>query len=288
MPVISAVGPGGLPALRLEAPGAHALVVLQGAHLWQCVCSGRALLATSPNSLAAPGSPLRGGIPVCWPWLGNHRAFPAGPLHGWVRTRPWQVVEAGDERDAVAVHLRLTGAEDGAPHRDAVAPASLDLFLRVNARGMDQRLVVTPTTAAPVRCSPALHAYLAVADASRVVVQGLDGLPWHGPGEENVLLPGAPLPACGPTEVTRTVHGDAPLLVRVDDLRVVSSTGAVVLWNPGAQRSAAIPDLGADAWRSFLCVEPAAVDRRALHIAPGTTGEVGLQIGIDAAPSPQP
>jgi glucose-6-phosphate 1-epimerase len=52
----------------------------------------------------------------------------------------------------------------------------------------------------------------------------------------------------------------------------------VVVWNPGpTQRLADVP---ADGWRSFVCVETAAVRERALTLPPGGAAVVIQRVGV--------
>ena len=53
------------------------------------------------------------------------------------------------------------------------------------------------------------------------------------------------------------VRQAAPALSQV----VVHAPLDVVVWNPGPVRAAAIPDLGPDDWRHYVCVEPGRVSR---------------------------
>jgi D-hexose-6-phosphate mutarotase len=85
-------GPGGLDRLALHAAEAEALVYLQGAHVAHFQPKGgRAVLWMSAASRFETGKPLRGGVPICFPWFGAKAGSPEAPLHGYARILPWNV-----------------------------------------------------------------------------------------------------------------------------------------------------------------------------------------------------
>src|SRR5512134_3816900 len=87
-------GPGGLDRLALPAAEAEALVYLQGAHVAHFQPRGeRPVLWMSVESRFEAGKPLRGGVPICFPWFGPKAGATDAPLHGFARIRPWTLRE---------------------------------------------------------------------------------------------------------------------------------------------------------------------------------------------------
>src|ERR1700758_1002049 len=78
-------GEGGLPKIRVTAPTAAAEVYLHGAHLtsWQPAGSEEGIFV-SQHSRWEEGRPIRGGIPVCFPWFRAKADNPQAPMHGVV------------------------------------------------------------------------------------------------------------------------------------------------------------------------------------------------------------
>ena len=77
LPVIEQISPylsrrqlGELPILVISHPKVRAAISLQGAHLiaWQ-PAQTHPVLWLSEDALFTPGVAIRGGIPICWPWL---------------------------------------------------------------------------------------------------------------------------------------------------------------------------------------------------------------------------
>ena len=76
---------------------ARAEIYVQGAHVAAYTPSGGApILFLSEASRFAPGLPIRGGIPLAFPWFARKAGEPAAPLHGLARLVPW-TLEAVDD-----------------------------------------------------------------------------------------------------------------------------------------------------------------------------------------------
>jgi len=255
----------GLDAVALRAvDGAQAIVTLQGAHLVSWLPAGSALerLYLSPTSAFAKGQAIRGGVPVVFPQFSNR-----GPLpnHGFARTCAWQLQhsERGPRGEALAV-LRL---DDDAQMRTVWPHAFvLELGVRVLGDSLTLELTCTNTGAASMPFTCALHTYLRVAEVSNVALEGLRGQAYwdkvdgldKSQDAELLVIDG---------EVDRVYAG-----VR-QDLSLHESPGAttgalriaqrgfddVVVWNPGAQRCAMLPDMPVQGYRQMLCVEAARI-----------------------------
>ncbi len=90
----------GMIKMRISTSASDSTLYLQGAHLAQWTPRGGSpVLYMSPKSALAPGKPIRGGIPVLFPWFGprwNAAEFDAAhgtqsPMHGFARTAVWSV-----------------------------------------------------------------------------------------------------------------------------------------------------------------------------------------------------
>jgi glucose-6-phosphate 1-epimerase len=64
--------------------GTKAELVLQGAHMLRWQPAGhRPVLWVSGSSWFESGRPIRGGIPICFPWFGPHPTDSAQPRMAW-------------------------------------------------------------------------------------------------------------------------------------------------------------------------------------------------------------
>lgn len=243
--------------LTLKSPcGARAEVAHWGGQLLSWVPAGGAeRLYSSPASNASPGKALRGGVPVIFPQFAD---LGPGPRHGIARTRAWQVIQHETGRDDALATLRLES--DGEtlalwPHRFA-----LELTVRIQRAVLEMELSVENLDTAPMQFQAALHSYWRVADAGRVVIDGLQDRPYRdaATGAKGVqhsrrleLLTGRAIDRLvsgpgGPLVLTELDSGRA-LLLEPEGFE------NAVIWNPGPEHQ--LPDLPRQDWQHFLCLE---------------------------------
>ena len=268
-----AVGRGGLPVVRVHGANGSAEVYLQGAHVTGWTPSGGSpVLWMSALSDFAPGRPIRGGVPLCFPWFGALEADPSAPGHGFARLAPWQLVEAGDEDGDVVLVFRLTDSEES---RASAWPHRFEALytVTVGAR-LGLALTVQNLDNTEVTYEQALHTYLGVPDIHDVTVSGFEGLPYLD------RLTGPPEQGADGGPVTFSAETDRIYLGTSTDARVSDGSGRTVvittagsasrvLWNPWSTKAAAMADFGDAEWTGMLCVETANVRRDAITLAPG-------------------
>lgn len=277
-------GPGGLRRVVVATPIASAVVYLHGAHVTSWVPAGhRDVLWVSQRSAFAPGAPIRGGVPVCYPWFGPHPSDGAAPLHGFARTATWDL-ESAEVVDGRA-GLTFTLDTAGIPGVMAHDPALLRYRVSVGAE-LGLALQVTNESPVPLVVEEAFHTYLAVGDIGRVSVRGLESV------ASLDRLTGERLPATGGAvrlsgETDRLLA--QPGVIRVDDpagdrsVTVWAGNSAnAVVWNPGPDKAAAMPDFGDDEWTGMLCVETCNVGDGRITVAPGTTHTMIATLRVDA------
>ena len=108
----------GLETLLIDTGLARCEIALYGAQVLSFVprADGRDLLWCSPARLA-PGRPVRGGVPGCWPWCAKQDRPADAAQHGFVRRMTWRVATCAERADGqVRVLLQLAAA-----HPDKVA-----------------------------------------------------------------------------------------------------------------------------------------------------------------------
>jgi glucose-6-phosphate 1-epimerase len=261
---------------------ASAEVYLQGAHVAAYTPGGGApVLFLSEASRFAPGLPIRGGIPLAFPWFARKAGEPEAPLHGLARLVPW-TLEAATQHAAGIVGL--TFALAGVP--DPAWPEGCALRYRVEI-GDRLRLVLEVENhgPGPVVFENVLHTYLAVGDAGQVSVTGLAGAGFvdEADGSARKREGSSPIRVRGET-VRIYDHRDAPCVVDdpVGRRRLeVTKTGSAstVVWNPGPERARALPDLGDDEWPHFVCVESGNVGAGgAVRLEPGARHHLDVSV----------
>lgn len=278
--------PADLPVVTLQArSGERAVVALFGAQVLSWTSAeGKELLYLSPKAVLDRSAAIRGGIPVCWPQF-NRR----GPLvkHGFARVVPWRVLEQSD----ASVTLRLTRADvPEALLQDAQGIMAwphdfeADLTVRLLSARLDVQLQVRNTGAQAFAFTTALHSYLGVDDVAALAISGADGQRYWdavtGADPEYPVQQGD-IVFAGEVDRVYPALPRATLQQASHWLRVSqpASMAQTVVWNPGAALCASLPDLPADGYRRFVCVEAAQIDT-AVTLEPGQAWQGGQTLQV--------
>ncbi|MEI6351753.1 MAG: D-hexose-6-phosphate mutarotase, partial [Verrucomicrobiota bacterium] len=93
-------GSGGLPRIEVTTALAEAHIYLHGAHVTHFAPTGQSpVLFMSAQSAFLPGKPIRGGVPIIFPWFGPRQNDPASPAHGFARTQSWATESIAEHTD---------------------------------------------------------------------------------------------------------------------------------------------------------------------------------------------
>jgi glucose-6-phosphate 1-epimerase len=234
-------------------------------------------LFLSRRSPFTEGKAIRGGIPVAFPQFAEQGPL---PRHGFVRTRPWTFMGTRETQAGSGVAFTLERSPDtlaawpGEFRIELVAslaPGRLEVELRVANAGSE-----------PFAFAGALHTYLAVGDATTARLEGLSGTRYRDRDSRDAEVETrASVTAKDPVD---RVYFSAPPMLRVHDGADVISIGQrgfadTVVWNPGSELSAAMPDMEPEGYRRMLCVEAAAVEPR-VSVGPGATWSGAQSLAI--------
>lgn len=267
-------GPGGLERFEIRTPLAEAHVYLHGAHVEHFQAAGQApLLFASSRSYHEEGRPIRGGVPIIFPWFSGSGPRPDAPSHGLVRTRPWKVHSVEEQGDG-SVELVFTFEPDQALAQEWGGGWALEYRVHISGK-LQLSLTIRNTGGRPLECDDALHTYFAISDIRHVELLGLEGKEYLTIIED---LPrkregNAPIRFTGETD---RIYLDTPGPYRiVDKDRVIhiakEGSRSAIVWNPWVAKSKTLVDFDPDEWPRLLCVETGNVAENRLHIAPGST-----------------
>lgn len=265
----------GVDILVIATADFHAEISLLGGQLLSFRAAGeQPLLYLSPQARYQPGKAIRGGVPLCWPWFGPHPCDPAQPAHGVARTQAWRLDEVRE--DAGTFHVKLSG-----PEHDGL---TAEMEYRLGA-AVEAALTTRNHGDRPLRLGAALHSYLAVGDARLATLSGLDGARCHDKvaGRES-RWPDGEFRFHG--EVDSIVYSERPALLRDPVwqrcIRVTAEgAGSVVVWNPGAEKTALLGDLPTTAWLDFVCVETANAGDDVRELAPGANHRMACRLTLE-------
>lgn len=259
----------GLVRLTIENQAGRAELFTQGAHLTSFQPQGQPdLLWVSGAETYQPGRAIRGGIPICWPWFGDHDSVPEAPAHGVARTRvwDWQLLAESDQRTDLKLWLETDGSDLGFPYQ-----ARAELLLSVG-NSLVMALTTTNLSSQPFQLSQALHSYFPVTDLSRAAIAGLDG--------QFYLDKLTGHTATWPTQFRVDQEVDRVVLDRGEPVRLNRGDGhitrikrqgsrSMVVWNPWIEKSKTLSSFYPDDFQRMLCLETANAAEDARLLKPG-------------------
>jgi len=279
--VTFANGSGGLPKINITTGRSTAEIYLHGAHITGFQKNGEPpLLFLSRLSQFAAGKPIRGGVPVCFPWFGQREG---DVIHGFARITEWDLIETAATPDGgVTVRFRLPSTA-----ANAAWPAYLAEFVVAVTDRLAIELIATNESAdRNFDFENCLHTYFAVGDILDVSIAGLKGAHYLDKTDKSARkLESAD--AIRITAETNRVYPDTPSAVEIRDakfrrtIRVdKSGSAATVVWNPWTTQL--MPDFDPAEHRQMVCVESGNVGQNKLLLAPGKTA--GLKVVLSSRP----
>ncbi|MEO1236835.1 MAG: D-hexose-6-phosphate mutarotase [Planctomycetota bacterium] len=268
-------GRGGLPCLKIDTPDCRALQYFHGATVTNWTPADHApVLFTSDRAVYDGQKAIRGGVPICFPWFGGHPTDPDAPSHGLVRTAPWQLLQTA--RGSAGVEARFVH------HLDQLRADYRVTF----GSTLRLALTVTNTSDSDQTFESALHTYLAVGDAARVTIHGLEHADYldqltdtiHPQGDQPIAFTAETDRVYLNTQATCVV--DDPVLERKITVEKLGS-GSTVVWNPWTDKSARLGDFGDQEWTRMCCVESANIGDQAVTVAPGEQHTTAVTIRVE-------
>jgi len=270
-------GHGGLPYFELLWNGAVAHLYLHGAHVLHYQPAGqKPVLWQSEASWFETGKPIRGGIPVCWPWFGAHPTEPDQPSHGYVRHTEWEPIStsATEESTIVTLQFPVSGC-----------PQGISLQLRVElSEQLSVSLITANNSGTDFKFSEALHSYFSIRDIRSVIVSGLEDQSYI----DSLSRGASPQQQSGPisfsAETDRIYIDTTHTCTIVDKIFKRSiyiekeNSHSTVVWNPWIDKSIRMPDFGDREFNTMLCLETANCGPNSLSLASGETHNMRLQI----------
>ena len=266
----------GGPVANLSHEGATATLALKGAQVLSYVPAGGSdVFWLSPAARLDDTAPVRGGIPVCWPWFGPHPTDPGQPSHGTVRTASWDVdgtsADAGGTRIALA---RKPGSND------------LRVTARLQVELCQGHLGVTLETAnngdRAFTLTQALHSYFAISDIAEIAIDGFDGASYLDKLTGQTLRQSGAITFDAETDRIYANPAQRPSLIRDAHRAIAVAHGgqslSAVVWNPWAGKAARLGDVPGETWRDFVCVETTSAGDDILTVPPGERRSITVRI----------
>lgn len=265
----------GLTQGLVDTPACRGSFFLLGAHLAEFELKRQPVpvLFLSEHAVYQPGKPIRGGVPICFPWFGPKADDQAAPAHGLVRTQLWQMQHSRCEGDQVIVQLGL----DLQPYR---------LEFRICfGQALSYELSVTNVSSDMAIFEVALHSYFTVADIHQVTIEGLEQIAYRDKLTGSTRSP-SNQPIRFTEETDRVYLGSSPE-IRLRDpgnartIRLASKNSAsTVVWNPWITKSQNLSDFGDQEYLRMCCIETANVLPQSVQLAAGQSTSIGVRVSI--------
>lgn len=262
---------------ELRSPdGATVVVADHGAHVLSWVPAGGVeALFLSEQSRYGKDDAIRGGVPIIFPQFAERGT---GKRHGFARTCAWQPTFAGIEQDHAVARFVLT--ETDLPSADWMHSFRLIYEIAVHGQQLQLSLTVLNSSDHKWPFNAALHTYLRVQDVSKAELFGLHGKRYIDQVPAGLDTVQQDEYLCVTGELDRIYLGAANPLTLTDGQREIEveqeGFSDVVVWNPGTEKSATLTDMAQHEYKSFLCVEAAAVTRP-VELVPGASWQ-GVQL----------
>ncbi len=253
---------------------ATASIALQGAHFMSWVPKGEEpVIWMSQEASFKSGKSIRGGIPVCWPWFGDHSTNSSLPAHGFARTALWEVIQTEAlKEDATLIAFRLI--QNDANHDGWPYSSELEiLFIIGESLRID--LVTRNTGESAFTVGDALHTYFSVSDVRNITINGLEDCLYLDKVDGSVEKK-QQIGAVRFDQETDRIYLPSTDDCVIDDpgfkrrIRISKlNSESTVVWNPWIEKSIKMGDLGQDGYLDMVCVESANAADDVVLLAPG-------------------
>ena len=275
---------GGLPKINITTKASTAEIYLHGAHVTGFQKNGEPpLLFMSTKSHFAAGEPIRGGVPICFPWFGNRDGEPS---HGFARLAEWQLVKtAAAPGGSVTLHFALPQI----PGREAWKNLRTEFVVAVADTLTIELIAANDSCGTPLEIENCLHTYFHVGDIGAVSITGLESAAFlnFAAGDTGTRMAAENAPIKIQRETNRT-YLDTAAAVEIRDVKLKRTvrvekfnSKSTVVWNPWTTQK--LPDdFDPAEHKNMVCVESGNVKQNKISLAPGETS--ALKVVLSSAP----
>ena len=264
-----------MPLLVIDNEQCYAVISLCGGQILEYQQKGKEpLLWLSPKAIFEPGTPIRGGIPLCAPWFGPHDNSDY-PKHGFARTSLWQLI---DSHNTATGHISITLELVSSEHTQVFYPYDFSMQLTfILGDNLAMEFSVKNKGSADMPCAWALHSYFKILNIAHTQVTGLAGQSYV---DKLVSAEHAAKILEGALTFTREVdnyflntNSAQHIEQHSEQQTTIIITGencpSVITWNPAQQLASKMKDIGVDNYPHFVCVERGAIFDDTWLISPG-------------------
>ncbi len=245
----------GFEYIEIQNSAAHAKIALQGAHIFDYVRSGSALLWLSETSKFEEGRAIRGGIPICWPRFGN--LDKSLPQHGFARIFLFELIKVEEVNERLTqVHLQLKSSEISKKIWNY--DFTLDIVFDISET-LSISMKTTNEDAKEFLLTQAFHTYFQVKNIENITIEGLKGVEFLDTLTDTKSVENRALKISAETDrVYLGVKRD--ICLREDDKEVLihaENSHSAIVWNPWIEKCSKMSAMQPEAYKEFVCIESA-------------------------------
>ena len=275
-------GQSELPMLEVCTVWSRAEIYLHGAHVTGFQKTDEPpLLFMSQCSRYEKGQPIRGGVPLIFPWFGARAGLPA---HGLARTSNWDLKEVAPAADgSVSVRFGLPPC----PEADRLPPFSAEYVVTVNHRLSMKLIVKNLSPEQAFTFENCLHTYFGIGDATAISITGLKGAEYLDQ-LDNLARKTETADAIRISSEVNRVYLNTSGPVEIHDPRLrrkirVEKQGSLstVVWNPWIAKAQLMSDFGNDEYQRMVCVESGNVKSNQITLPPGQTSVLTVTLSSE-------
>lgn len=276
-------GRGELPMIEVTTAWSTAEIYLHGAHVTHFKKKDEPpLLFLSQCSRFAQNEPIRGGIPVIFPWFGARESF---PQHGFARLKSWELKEFAPAPDgSVSVRFRLPDC----PEASAFPPFTADYVVTVDESLTLQLTITNESKDQDLAFENCLHTYFEVGDIKEISVTGLKAKRYLD-NVANFAEKTETNDAIQFTSEVDRIYLNATEPIEMVDRRLgrkvrIEKHGSVstVVWNPWITKAQQMPDFGNEEYERMVCVESGNVALNSIKLPPQETSTLKVKLSTTA------
>ena len=275
-------GQNELAMIEVSTAWSAAEIYLHGAHVTNFRKKDEPpLLFMSQCSRFLEGQPIRGGVPLVFPWFGMREGL---GMHGFARVKNWDLKEVVPSPDgSVSVRFRLPDC----PEASAFPPFTADYIVTVEQSLTLKLVVANQSPDEPITFENCFHTYFEVGDVTAVSITGLKGRAYLDKVASFARKTETSDAIRIAAEVDR-VYLDTTDTVEILDPRLsrkirVEKQGSrsTVVWNPWIAKAQQMPDFGNDEYQRMVCVESGNVSSNQITLSPGQTSTLTVTLSSE-------
>jgi glucose-6-phosphate 1-epimerase len=236
---------------------ASAKIALQGAHIFEYTRPGKEdILWLSSLAKFEKKFPIRGGIPICWPWFGPNKENSSLPQHGFARISQFSLFEHKElDEKTTFLCFKLTDSEES----KKLWPYSFELLINITISDtLHVDLETVNTDMRAFKITQALHTYFSVLDITKTNVLGVEQSQYFDQLSNNFFIQDGVISF--ENEIDRIYIIDKNSIIKEPHREIhLENFGSksLVVWNPWITKNKKITDMQDGEFTKMLCVETA-------------------------------